>query len=89
MNPEYVSMLNKALDVIPLQHWKLLFDYIWRDIKNHRSGLPDLIWLSEEDYELVEVKGPGDTLQKNQLGWLDYFCQNNIPAAVLYLKESG
>ena len=89
MNPEYVSMLNKALDVIPLQHWKLLFDYIWRDIKNHRSGLPDLIWLSEEDYELVEVKGPGDTLQKNQLGWLEYFCQNNIPAAVLYLKESG
>jgi hypothetical protein len=88
MSADYIAMLNKAIDVIPLQHWNLLFDYIWRDTKNHRSGLPDLIWLTEDTYELVEVKGPGDTLQKNQLAWLEYFSQKGIPAAVLYLKES-
>ena len=87
MDENYLSLLNKALEAIPLADWKKLFLYIWSDIKNHRSGLPDLIWFSDQGgYELIEVKGPGDTLQKNQLAWLEYFSRNQIPASVLYLK---
>lgn len=88
MDDAYLELLNRALIVIPMRHWRAMFDYIWRDIRAHRSGLPDLIWLSDSGrYELVEVKGPGDSLQKNQLGWLEYFSQHNIPAAVLYLAD--
>jgi len=57
-------------------------------VKNHRNGLPDLFWLSvDQHYELIEVKGPGDALQKNQLAWLDYFASQGIPASVLYVKK--
>lgn len=91
MEPEYLKALNLALDRIPLQNWKSIFDYLWRDLKNHRSGLPDLIWFplsgKPGEYELIEVKGPGDSLQKNQLAWLEYFAEHHIPAAVLYLTE--
>lgn len=88
---ENQTVIEQALEQIPLKHWRLLFDYLWMDIKNHRNGLPDLLWLADSrkcgDYELIEVKGPGDSLQKNQKGWLEYFVQQSIPARVLYIHE--
>ena len=88
---ENQTVIEQALEQIPLKHWWLLFDYLWVDIKNHRNGLPDLLWLADSrkcgDYELIEVKGPGDSLQKNQKGWLEYFVQQSIPARVLYIHE--
>ncbi len=38
----------------------------------NRAGLPDLIqfWPAQRRYRMVEVKGPGDRLQDNQLRWL-------------------
>ncbi|WP_419811164.1 VRR-NUC domain-containing protein [Bacterioplanoides sp.] len=88
-----LSLVEQALEQIPLHHWRLLFDYLWQDLKHHRNGLPDLLWLSESgtcgDYELIEVKGPGDSLQKNQKGWLEYFVRQAIPARVLYIREAA
>jgi len=85
-----VALFEQLLRAVPLSHWQRIFDYLWQDVKNHRNGLPDLFWLSDDQqYELIEVKGPGDSLQKNQLAWLDYFASQDIPASVLYVKKSA
>ncbi|NQZ10656.1 MAG: VRR-NUC domain-containing protein, partial [Algicola sp.] len=39
-------------------------------------------------YELVEVKGPGDRLQKNQLRWMQYFHQQGIRHRVVHVRWS-
>ena len=59
-------------------------DSLLRDIPAHRSGLPDLIYFADTGgYELFEVKGPGDQLQKNQRRWMKHFAANNIPHAIV------
>jgi len=85
------ELLELALDRIPAEHWQALFARMWMDIKHNRAGLPDLIFFPAENtgaigYELVEVKGPGDTLQKNQKGWLEYFQSHDIPYSVAYVS---
>lgn len=86
------DLLELALDRIPAQHWQALFARMWADIKHNRAGLPDLIFFPEQQaentpgYELIEIKGPGDTLQKNQKGWLEYFQGHNIPYSVAYVS---
>lgn len=78
-----------AMKRIPKNHWLALFDYLLRDIAGHRSGLPDLVYFSDEgDYQLLEVKGPGDQLQKNQRRWMQHFADSNIPHAVVKIKYS-
>jgi VRR-NUC domain/FAN1, HTH domain/Fanconi anemia-associated nuclease SAP domain len=69
-------LLELALACIPARHLRLLFERLLADIRTNRSGLPDLIqlWPAEHRYRLIEVKGPGDRLQDNQLRWLS-FCQ--------------
>ncbi|WP_428637349.1 VRR-NUC domain-containing protein, partial [Shewanella sp.] len=39
--------------------------------------------------ELIEVKGPGDSLRDNQLIWLDWFNRHGIKASVCYLSWEG
>lgn len=81
-------LLELALDCIPAAHLRLLFTRLLRDLKNNRSGFPDLIqfWPAEKCYRMVEVKGPGDRLQDNQVRWLDYCVQHEIPVAVCYVS---
>ena len=81
------ELIELALDRIPIDHWQLLFQRMWSDIKFNRAGFPDLIHFPmDEGYKLIEVKGPGDTLQKNQKGWLEYFQANQIPYEVAYIS---
>jgi hypothetical protein len=58
------------------------------DLRNNRSGLPDLIQFSpaSNSYRMIEVKGPGDRLQDNQIRWLDYFSRHQMPALVCYVQ---
>jgi hypothetical protein len=35
---------------------------------------------------MIEVKGPGDRLQDNQLRWIDYCAAHDMPVAVCYLQ---
>jgi VRR-NUC domain len=74
-------LLERALDCIPARHLRLVFARLLADIRNNRSGLPDLIQLGHR-YRLIEVKGPGDRLQDNQLRWLGYCQANGIPVCV-------
>src|SRR6185437_14285747 len=67
--------LELALDCIPAAHLSGFFQRLLTDMRANRSGLPDLIqlWPGERRYRLIEVKGPGDRLQDNQIRWLS-FC---------------
>lgn len=82
------DLLDIALHSIPARHLKLIFERLLFDIKNNRSGLPDLIqfYPAQNTYRMVEVKGPGDRIQDNQQRWLDYFAQHQIPAEVCYVR---
>ncbi|MFZ6644915.1 VRR-NUC domain-containing protein [Undibacterium sp. TJN25] len=82
------ELLEQALDCIPALHLQKCFERLLQDIKSNCSGLPDLVqfWPQERRYRLIEVKGPGDRLQDNQIRWLDYFMAHDIPVAVCYVE---
>lgn len=84
------ELLELALQCIPATHLAVIFERLLFDIKNNRSGFPDLIQFFPEQktYRMIEVKGPGDRIQDNQARWLDYFCRHNIPAEVCYVRWS-
>ena len=77
-------LLELALDCLSARHLRLVFERLLADIRTHRSGLPDLIqlWPAERRYRLIEVKGPGDRLQDNQLRWLSFCRAHEIPVCV-------
>ncbi|WP_226646497.1 VRR-NUC domain-containing protein [Microbulbifer variabilis] len=82
-----LELLELALDRIPVEHWRSLFQRLLGDITHHRNGLPDLILFPDKGgYELVEVKGPGDRLQQNQQRWLTFFAVHNIPHRVIHVE---
>jgi hypothetical protein len=81
------ELLAMALDCIPPAHLRRAFERILADIKSNRSGFPDLIqfWPAERRYHMIEVKGPGDRLQDNQLRWIEYCAAHEMPVSVCYL----
>ncbi len=85
LTPELVEL---ALGCLPAAHLKLWFTRLLADIRENRSGLPDLVrfWPSERRYELIEVKGPGDKLQDNQVRWLRYCVAHGMPVRVLDVR---
>ncbi|GAB3407194.1 VRR-NUC domain-containing protein [Massilia agilis] len=82
------ALIGLALACIPAAHLKRWCERILHDVKANRSGFPDLIqfWPSERRYRMIEVKGPGDRLQDNQLRWIDYCATHQMPVAVCYLQ---
>ncbi|HEY4352891.1 MAG TPA: VRR-NUC domain-containing protein, partial [Paraburkholderia sp.] len=82
------ELLDLALDCVPAAHLKRFCERLLRDVRGNRSGLPDLIrfWPRERRYELIEVKGPGDRLQDNQIRWLAYCAQHGIPVRVVDVR---
>ncbi|GAB2873964.1 nuclease Fan1 [Pseudoduganella ginsengisoli] len=82
------TLLELALACIPAPHLKLWCERILADIQSNRSGFPDLIqfWPDERRYHMIEVKGPGDRLQDNQLRWIAYCAQHAMPITVCYLQ---
>jgi hypothetical protein len=82
------EIIELALRCIPAAHLKLWFQRILQDVKDNRTGFPDLIqfWPGESRYEMIEVKGPGDRLQDNQLRWIDYCKEHGMPVTVCYLQ---
>lgn len=82
------ELLETALNCFPAAHLKLCFTRIANDVGSHRTGLPDLIrfWPTEGRYEMIEVKGPGDRLQDNQIRWLAYCTAHDIPVRVVHVR---
>lgn len=84
------ELVADALAVVPAAHLLPIWERILFDPAENRRGFPDLIALGEApgDYRLIEVKGPGDTLQNHQKRWLRFFDANAIPAEVLRVRWS-
>ncbi len=81
------QLLSKALLRIPVEHWKPLFIRLLKDLRENSSGLPDLILFPVDgSYELIEIKGPGDAIQKNQRRWMRYFNEHHIPCRVVNIR---
>ena len=75
-----LETIELALERIDHEHWRVIFDRILADLRNNRAGFPDLIHFpAAGGYCLIEVKGPGDSLQKNQQRWMQYFAAQAIP----------
>lgn len=87
---DYVSgtLLEDALLCLPPAHLKVWFRRLLQDIKTNRAGMPDLIqfWPAQKTYRMIEVKGPGDRLQDNQLRWLALCEQHKMPVTVCYVQ---
>ncbi|MEJ6816147.1 VRR-NUC domain-containing protein [Pseudomonas sp. LF-5] len=82
------ALLEQALACLPAEHLKHWFNRLLLDIKANRAGMPDLIqfWPQHKTYRMIEVKGPGDRLQDNQLRWLEFCHQHQMPVAVCYVQ---
>ena len=82
------SLLEDALLCLPPAHLKLWFRRLLLDIRANRSGMPDLIQLypAQKTYRMIEVKGPGDRLQDNQLRWLAFCEAHQMPVTVCYVQ---
>ena len=82
------ELLDQALDCLPAIHLKHWFERLLLDIRANRAGMPDLIqfWPEQKTYRMIEVKGPGDRLQDNQLRWLEFCHQHQMPVAVCYVQ---
>ncbi|WP_227537943.1 VRR-NUC domain-containing protein [Marinobacter vulgaris] len=89
------DLLNLALECIPARHLELMFRRLLDNLREHRSGFPDLIRFqpahSDPDrrYEMIEVKGPGDRLQDHQTRWLEFCVSHGIPVSVCYVRWAG
>ncbi len=82
------QLLAQALHCLPARHLQHWFRRLLQDIKANRTGMPDLIQFFPEQrrYRMIEVKGPGDRLQDNQLRWLDFCAEHGMPVEVCYVQ---
>ena len=65
--------VQEILRHLPKGSVLLLLDRLWQNYNDNRSGLPDLcVWAPHP--ALIEVKGPDDTVRRNQLDWLLYLA---------------
>ena len=65
-----------------------LLKIVRSDLSQMRSGFPDLTVLYPSGrYEFVEVKGPGDQVQRNQRFWLNSLAREGLPARVLRFEN--
>ncbi|SDX11462.1 VRR-NUC domain-containing protein [Pseudomonas syringae] len=82
------QLLEHALHCLPAEHLRHWFRRLLQDIKANRTGMPDLIQFFPEQrrYRMIEVKGPGDRLQDNQLRWLDFCAEHGMPVEVCYVQ---
>jgi hypothetical protein len=81
-------LLRLALTCIPPAHLQLMFERLLADLRLNRTGMPDLIQFfpAERRYRMIEVKGPGDRLQDNQIRWLQFCVSHRLPVAVCRLN---
>jgi len=82
------TLLDLALACLPGAHLEKMFERLLADIGANRSGFPDLIqfWPRRRRYRMIEVKGPGDRLQDNQIRFLEFCAHEAIPVAVCHVE---
>ncbi|CCO47926.1 putative VRR-NUC domain protein [Vibrio nigripulchritudo SOn1] len=83
--PEHITQAGISL---PEEQLVELFRVMLSDMRNFRAGQPDLVAFKNGEFKFVEVKGPGDKLQQNQIRWLQKFQQLSVNAEVCYVNYS-
>lgn len=83
------TLLELSMSHIPGVHLRIVFERLLVDLKNNASGFPDLIVFDNCGYRLIEIKGPGDKIQKNQERWFRYFNAHQIPAELVNVEYVG
>ncbi len=81
------SLLLESLRVIPAELLCATFRWILQDLRNNRTGMPDLFMCRNDEWQWVEVKGLGDKLQNNQRRWCHWFEDNEVPYHILYVED--
>lgn len=81
------ALLDITLRCVPAAHLLQCFRRMLEDLKANCTGMPDLIqfWPQRGAYRMIEVKGPGDRLQDNQVRWLAFCAQHDMPVQVCYV----
>lgn len=82
-----LELVTTALDTFPQATLIGLFKVLLSDLKLYRNGMPDLIAFKDDQYHWVEVKGPGDKLQDNQLRWMREFERLSVNFSVCYVNH--
>lgn len=82
------ATLTLALSCIPVDHLRKICERMLFDLTANRAGFPDLVqfYPAQKTYRLIEVKGPGDRLQDNQIRWLKFFREQGIQAEVIQVQ---
>ena len=86
INWEAMSLdrLTLILETIPEADLRKILSIVRQDLAQARTGFPDLTMVyGPGDYEFVEVKGPGDQLQKHQRIWIDKLCEFELPVRLM------
>ena len=81
-----LSIVLACFDALSKTQWLGIFTHLLSDIRQYRSGFPDLFQITEDHYRFIEIKGPGDKLQDNQIAWLEKFDELNVCADVCYVQ---
>ncbi|GEM79881.1 VRR-NUC domain-containing protein [Vibrio superstes] len=82
-----LTVLQHAKHCFRMKELLGLFEIILADVRSFRTGMPDLIAFKNNDYRWIEVKGPGDKLQDNQIRWFKQFSNLGIKAEVCYVNH--
>ncbi|MFC6671928.1 VRR-NUC domain-containing protein [Marinobacterium aestuariivivens] len=82
------ELVGQALDCLEPLQLRACFERMLEDLREYRSGLPDLIqfWPDEQRCRLIEVKGPGDRLQDHQRRWLAFCIEQGLEVAVCHVQ---
>jgi VRR-NUC domain/Fanconi anemia-associated nuclease SAP domain len=82
------TLVRWALQCFPASHLRAWFEWILRGVRENRAGFPDLVqfYLEDDQYRLIEVKGPGDRVQDNQRRLLEYCVTRGMPVSVCWVQ---
>ncbi|UTA47194.1 VRR-NUC domain-containing protein [Simiduia sp. 21SJ11W-1] len=80
------ACLAQALKAIGPHILRKVFERMLFDLPANRAGFPDLIVYQHAGFSLLEVKGPGDSLQENQKRWLHFFNGLGVDASVVQVQ---
>lgn len=83
------ELVKLAINTIPKTTLIALLHYLLSDLQANRTGMPDLILFKDGEYQWLEVKGPRDKLQNNQLRWIKQFNQLAVPFSVVYVEHQS
>lgn len=85
----YLSDVEAWFNRLPAKVWHDIFQRLAFDVKNNRSGFPDL-WLYNDkgQVKLVEVKGPGDSIRSNQSGWLNFLAHRQVDVRLMKVQPT-